>query len=374
MRFLVPLVLITSTFSLSSEAAVQPHCQQAIVPVKVTAHPQVISLDAPKDQEELTGLVVSMISQQSNVSQSVHGPTTLTTTYNIWTLLCLPSNSKPNVLEFAVHGINFDHSYWNFGGEGSPYNYVDAAVRNGHAIFLYDRLGVGQSSKPDGIKEVQQDTEIEVAAELIRYIRKGGTKNVFRTIIGIGHSFGSLQLAGIATRYPDLLNATVLTGFTPYTGGLNTASAAFGLTIAAQVDRTRFGALSNSYLATGTISNDQAPFLLYPFFDSGVLRLASQTKQTATIGEFLTLGASPATNYTNPVLVVAGDKDFIFCGGDCYQSFAGFDNLVEAAQILFPSTSRFNFSIPANTGHAINLHHAAKDVYKTIQSWISELN
>ena len=126
----------------------------------------------------------------------------------------------------------------------------------------------------------------------------------------------------------------------------------------------------------------------------GVLRLASQTKQTATIGEFLTLGASPATNYTNPVLVVAGDKDLyvwaslcrskfigclsfldsIFCGGDCYQSFAGFDNLVEAAQVLFPSTSRFNFSIPANTGHAINLHHAAQDVYKTIQSWISELN
>lgn len=102
--------------------------------------------------------------------------------------------------------INFDHSYWNFGGEGSPYNYVDAALKAGHATFIYDRLGssmfytsffccssdigVGESAKPDGIKEVQEDTETEVAAELIKYIRRGETGYQFQQIIGIGHSAG----------------------------------------------------------------------------------------------------------------------------------------------------------------------------------------
>ncbi|KAF8901328.1 Alpha/Beta hydrolase protein [Gymnopilus junonius] len=318
--------------------------------------------------------MTSFTSQNSNVTQDlVQGQKTFTATYKIWSLLCLPSGAKPSTVEFAVHGINFDHSYWNFGGEGSQYNYVDAAVGAGHAVFIYDRLGISESSKPDGIKEVQENIEIEVAAELIKYIRRGATGIPFQQIVGIGHSLGSLQLAGVAAKYGNLLNATVLTGFTPFTGAFNTAMAAFGLTIASVQNPSRFKSLESSYLATGTISNDQQPFFLFPFFDPNVLRSASETKQTSTIGEYLTLGANVASNYTNPVLVVTGDKDYIFCGGDCYQPFAGFDNLVLSAKVLFPNVAKFNYSIPANTGHAANLHFGSQNVFKTIQAWISEL-
>ena len=37
--------------------------------------------------------------------------------------------------------VNFDHTYWSFGGKGSKYNYVEAAVNAGYAVFSYDRLG-----------------------------------------------------------------------------------------------------------------------------------------------------------------------------------------------------------------------------------------
>ena len=125
--------------------------------------------------------------------------------------------------------------------------------------------GVGRSDKPDGIQEVQHDTEIEVAAQLIRHIKDGRTGFQFEQIIGLGHSLGryihfllpkcgetlkhadmstySIQLTGINTKYPDLLDATILTGFSPYTGQLGTAIASAGLTIAAVQDFFRFGAL-----------------------------------------------------------------------------------------------------------------------------------
>ncbi|PPQ76378.1 hypothetical protein CVT26_015386 [Gymnopilus dilepis] len=373
MRFFIPLAVL-SMVSSSFQAGVQSNCHQSTIAVNVTAHPSIINLAPPKDQVELTGIITNFTSIDSNITADVvHGQTTLKTTYNIWTLLCLPPNAKPSVVEFAVHGINFDHSYWIFGGDGSPYNYADVALKAGHAIFIYDRLGVGQSSRPDGIKEVQEDTQIEVAAELIKYIRSGKTGHEFRKFVGVSHSFGSAQLSGVAAKYPELLDAMVLTGFTSFSGALNTAWTSFGLTIAAVQNHTRFGSLSTSYLATGTISNDQQPFLLYPFFDRNVLIAASETKQTSTVGEYLTIGAHVANNYTNPVLIVTGERDFIFCGADCYQKSAGFDNLVQASGALFPNSRHFSYNIPANVGHGVNLHLGAPEVFKTIQTWISEV-
>ncbi|PPQ94914.1 hypothetical protein CVT25_004400 [Psilocybe cyanescens] len=356
-----------------------PKCQQVTIPVIISATTQNIDLKAPKNQSELTGLITRFTSLSSNVTADVlKGETNLTASYKIWSLLCLPSNvsTKPvTTVEFAIHGINFDHSYWNFGGDGSQYNYVDAATRAGHAIFLYDRLGlqgVGQSSKPDGIKEVQTATQIEVAAMLIRYLKSGKSGYKFTKFIGIGHSYGSIQLVGIASKFGNLLDATILTGFSPFQGGIGTSLAAFGLTIASQQNRARFGALSNSYLATQSIYNDQAAFFAFPFFDFDVLKFASATKGSATLGEFLTLSAQAALNYTNPIFVVTGDKDFIFCGGDCFQLFPGAPvNVVEASKVLFPSVQKFNVSIPANTGHAINVHFGAENVYASIQGWIA---
>jgi len=78
-------------------------------------------------------------------------------------------------------------------------------LKAGHAIFMYDRLskswfcimsifwlslhhkGVGNSSKPDGIKEVQIGTEIAVATALVGHLR---TILSFGKIVGIGHSYG----------------------------------------------------------------------------------------------------------------------------------------------------------------------------------------
>ncbi|KDR71886.1 hypothetical protein GALMADRAFT_281702 [Galerina marginata CBS 339.88] len=369
------LLFLFTAAALGLASSIPPRCQQTTIPVTVTAHPQIIDIQPPKNQSELTGLLTRVTSLTQNVTtQDFHGPANITATYKIWTLLCVPPGTQPSTVEFAVHGINADHRYWTFGGPGSKNNYADVALKAGHAIFIYDRLGVGHSCKPDGIKEVQQATQIVIAAQLINYLKSGKSGHNFSRVIGIGHSFGSLQLAGVAAQFGNLLDATVLTGFTPFTGGFATATASFGLTIASQQNRKRFGSLSNSYVTTGSISNDQMPFLTFPFFDPAVLKLAEATKGTATIGEFLTLQPLAAPNYTNPLFVVTGDKDLVFCGGNCFQPFGNSTNLVAASQTLFPAVQKFDYIIPANVGHGVNLHFQSPDIYAQIQSWIAELS
>lgn len=65
------------------------------------------------------------------------------------------------------------------------------------------KLGVGSSSKPDGIKEAQISTEIEIAAKLVDYLRSGEHGYQFGSIIGIGHSFGRYVCAPLPVRYTN---------------------------------------------------------------------------------------------------------------------------------------------------------------------------
>lgn len=41
-----------------------------------------------------------------------------------------------------IYRVTVDHFYWEFGGAGSAFNYVEAAISAGHAIFIFDRLGM----------------------------------------------------------------------------------------------------------------------------------------------------------------------------------------------------------------------------------------
>ncbi|THH16274.1 hypothetical protein EW146_g4350 [Bondarzewia mesenterica] len=136
---------------------------------------------------------------------------------------------------------------------------------------------------------------------------------------------------------------------------------------------TRFGSLSNSYMATADIANVQQMFFYYPEFSYTSLELAEELKGIMTLGELFTIAevfSQPAFNYTGSILVVSGDKDFVVCGGNCYQSVNGSANLLEPARMLFPAASKFSTYIPARVGHAINAHFGAPDTYRVIEEWI----
>ncbi|PPQ95364.1 hypothetical protein CVT26_008209 [Gymnopilus dilepis] len=172
----LPLAFASSVLSPSvdhqASLQAQPLCRQTTIPVNVVAH-RFISLSTPKNQSQVVALLTNLTSIKSNLTADiVHEPRVLNATYNIWTVLCFPLFTRARTVEFAIHG------------------YANAAVEAGHAIFMYDRLGmhaiiiaslssgtlsgvvnstnpgVGRSDKPDGIQEVQHDTEIEVAVSI----------------------------------------------------------------------------------------------------------------------------------------------------------------------------------------------------------------
>ncbi|TFK22243.1 alpha/beta-hydrolase [Coprinopsis marcescibilis] len=368
-------ITLAVTASVSVATTSQPNCITTLLPVRVNATNKDLNIEAPKSQDELTGFATRFTSLNSNVTTDViKGDITNNATYNIWTKLCIPQTQDAHkTVELAVHGIGFDHTYWTFGGPGSKYNYVDAALASGHAILVYDRLGVGLSDKPDGIKEVQTATEVEIAAQLGLHLKSRPSGQQFNRVVAVGHSYGSVQLIGVASNHGNLFDATVLTGFAPFSGGFLSAFSGFGMTIAAIQEPKRFGSLHSSYLATANIVADQQLFFRFPNFDPAVLRASEATKQTATLGELITQGASVAANYTNPVFALTGDKDYIFCGGDCYQKVDGSANLIEPVKFLFPGVTNFAFNIPAETGHGINFHLNAQESFSQIQSFINSL-
>ncbi|CAE6392562.1 unnamed protein product [Rhizoctonia solani] len=304
-------------------------CTSSRVPISVQVDTTAISMPKPSSQGDLTGFLAEYWSTGSTVASQIASATADGTpkkkrvedTYNIWAQTCYPKgkdNKMPLII--GIHGINFDHSYWEF-GYSKEYNFIEAANKAGYAVLTYDRLGVGQSDKPDGLNIVQASTEVEILHQFIQQARSSGK---YSKVLGIGHSFGSIQITGIAAKYPSDLDAVILTGFAPSMVTVPLAFTAWSQTLAKdQSDaaiRARWASLpggstamkDNSYMGTGSPSSDRFAFFARGAYDEDAFKLAYNTKQTHTMGEFVTIGdpiSNPATDYKGHVFVVTGEKD-----------------------------------------------------------------
>jgi predicted phosphodiesterase len=139
-------------------------------------------------------------------------------------------------------------------------------------------------------------------------------------------------------------------------------------------NNTRFGSLDSSYLVSGDICDAQPSLFHFPYFDPAVLQAYEDTKATMTLGVLLTLQPAPAFNFTKPVLVVAGDRDYRACGGNCHQNVTttyGSQNILDSYRNFLPAASNFTTRIVANTGHAMNLHYSSPETFDVVENWIS---
>jgi hypothetical protein len=234
MLSLITLLLALGTSVPALSVAPRP-CIEKVVRVHITADTMDIQIPTPRDQSQLTSLITEITSQTSNITSSVKKGPELDTAYDIWAQLCVPAKfprDGKGILEFAIHGYEVtildlhSDSYLSFvestsiirtgtlvGQDHSttmlmrlwrlvmPSLFTTGSVSFQFRVRLYrisvDELqpGVGKSSKPDGIKEVQLSTEIEVAAALVQNLK---TRQDFdfqseynkAKIIGVGHSYG----------------------------------------------------------------------------------------------------------------------------------------------------------------------------------------
>ncbi|KAF2438587.1 hypothetical protein P171DRAFT_164342 [Karstenula rhodostoma CBS 690.94] len=329
------------------------------------------NFELPQNQSQVTNVFLRLLSNPSPFAQELVGGTqSVNGAYEIGATLCTPANNTtPDQVQLLTHGIGFDRYYWDF---APGYSYVDVAAQYGHATFLYDRLGVGKSTKADPLNVVQAALQVEIANVLAQKLRDGAfSDHAFSTVIGTGHSFGSIITQAVTSQYPKVIDAAILTGYSVDT----TAAAPFqlgsNLAIASQNQPYRFGALNNGYLVVGSAIALEIGFFRAPGFDPEILSLAEATKGTATFGEFFSISAvtKPAANWTKPVAVVNGNEDLPFCFGNCSVPV----NKAEAVfPVLYPQTKTTGAYLVKDTGHGQNLHYSAVEAYHYIQNFIGK--
>jgi pimeloyl-ACP methyl ester carboxylesterase len=237
--------------------------------------------------------------------------------------------------------------------------------------FFYDRLGIGQSSKPDALSVVQAPLEVEILQSLVTMIKSGYFSNsTFSTVIGTGHSFGSVLTQAVTSKYPTSFNTAILTGFSTNSTGQLIFTTGLNLAVASQNQPYRFTSLSNGYLVSSSAISNQIAFFHAPNFDAAILNLAEATKGTVTFGELFSLGSviAPASNFTGSVAVVNGAEDLPFCTGNCSYP----TNLAQAVfSTLYPDAKTTGAYLAPLTGHGFNLHYSAVAAYHYIQDFIS---
>jgi pimeloyl-ACP methyl ester carboxylesterase len=259
----------------------------------------------------------------------------------------------------------------------------------------------------------------------------------YHKVIHVGHSFGSVQSYWLSALYPENTDGLILTGYSVAAQFLAYIVAGWNLHSARLNQPLRFGNASNEvvrelasrngmgnnlipglqrilstagvdlssqdiwnevattevlnlingynasvqsydypsgYLTSSDLTALQYAFLQPGNYDVGLALQGEKTKQPVTTGEILTIGNSPSSSpFTGPVLVITGENDVPFCGGNCYGQLMGtnYSNIPEGVAVTFPSASTVVSHIQPNTGHGLNFHYNATAGYQVIQDFLA---
>jgi len=334
------------------------------------------------NQSYITKQFIEFTTAQSNwTSEHASGNSTfnLNQTYSIAGYYCTPKQGAKNdsALLNLLHGIGFDASYWNY-ALAPEYSFVKHAASYGYSTFRYDRLGCGNSETPsNGFDVVRAQTEVAILREVLTQLRNtttvGGRQH--DKIVGVGHSYGSIQTQAVTMEYPQLLDGAVLTGFSTNSSNLPGYLQAASYSIANKIFPDRLASKPDTWLVTGSNASDIMGFFYPPYYSEASFDLSRSTEQPVTLGSLFTVGkvGGEATNFTGPVHVVNGAKDFIFCDSNCYAGKNGSDIPSEVKQ-LYPQARNFTTYIAENTGHAITPHYSQPVVAHEIVTWVQDQN
>ena len=96
-------------------------------------------------------------------------------------------------------------------------------------------------------------------------------------------------------------------------------------------------------------------------------------KQTQALGELITLGSivGPSPNFTGPVDIVLGEKDLVFCSGDCLEPT---DQSAFYASLFYPSASSTQHYIVPGAGHVVFAHYSAGLAFAQMLAFLNANN
>ncbi|PMD47059.1 hypothetical protein L207DRAFT_606113 [Hyaloscypha variabilis F] len=304
----------------------------------------------------------------------------ITGVYTISASICSPRNrtSDQKTILVASHGLGYDRKYWDSGIQPANYSFVDFAVSQGYSVFFYDRLGTGESTKVSGYEIPQSLTQLAILQQLTILLRSGTYTGDIRgkpsKIAHVGHSFGSFISNALIATTPQLSDAAILTGI-GYSGlASGTFVEAFGLRIAAVQAPGKWPGRDNEYVTWVDASANVAAFFIGGSYDEEVLWYTEDNKQPMSPVELLTIGGNPilpihALDFTAPVMVLSGEFDFAFCGGDCNGILS---NGGKTQTDYFPNATDFQTIVHPGVAHGINFSYNATGAYKVITDYLKK--
>jgi pimeloyl-ACP methyl ester carboxylesterase len=291
----------------------------------------------------------------------------------VYAELCLPKGQKPSTVQVLLHGITYDHNYWDLPGFKNKYSYVDAATKKGYATLNVDRIGSGKSSHPLSAR-VDIFSDAWVAHQLVQALRKGSIdgprgKIAFKHVIEVGHSYGSGITWIEASKYKDV-DGVILTGALRDIRYDTLIKKITPSLYPAALD-PKFGLLKQDvgYLTTRPGTRYKA-FMAPGDVDPEVVKLDEKLKSTVTTTEMadIPLIINQKRDIRVPILLVMGENDTLFCddGYDCSS----------AEVIIKRERSHFGSHVPSldayvlpKAGHDINFMKNAGDWFNYSLKW-----
>jgi pimeloyl-ACP methyl ester carboxylesterase len=357
-------------------------CQDITVSVDISARNGQFNLFIPTTNIDMTNFIVNSVRNGHNYTEKVlTGYDTIFGTCNLQTTFCRPDGrfgKSGDTVQLLTYGIGFDRSYWDIPYQSPKYSYVTTAVdQYRFATFAWDRLGIGMSQHSRPLQEIQAPLEEAALISLTQMLKEGSIPSVpkFSRVVHVGHSFGSILSFALSRDVPDLSNGIVLTGYSHT--GMFIPYFALGANFVSIKNSPLASQYDAGYFAAGDASAVQTNFFAPNHFDPDILPFAAQNGHPVSVGELLTLGGTSAgvSNTGAPVLVITGERDIPFCGGDCYATSTAnisADSIPAGAREYVPRANPFSTQIVSGAGHGLNMDIGAQDTFESINGWLRQ--
>lgn len=370
--------MFVSSFLATAFAAVAAarKCRDISVMVPLTSRNAHFDLEPLTTDIDTTDFFLGLSKQGTNYTDILlDGYHTVKGVYKLATTYCEPDSGPGHTLQILTHGIGFDRSYWDLPFNHHNYSYVATAVDDhGYSTLSWDRLGVGASSHGETVDEIQVFLELAALKALTEKAAAGKLcmkqKHKYDSIAHVGHSFGSAMTYNFANLYPELTKGIILQGFSQAPGFLNYFAVGGNFVPVSSISSLKHK-YEPGYIGVESKVGTHINFFGPGNFDPKILDYAYKNQQAFTAGEILSVGAGlgNVNGFTGPVMIVTGDNDVPFCGGNCMGTAAIGDsaaNLIAFSGQFFPKASPFNATIIPGTGHGLNMEYSHTQTYSAM--------
>lgn len=245
--------------------------------------------------------------------------------------------------------------------------------------------GLMAQSVPGYAKLTLERSTAELYNALITLLRSSTKLSIptgWKKIIWVGHSFGSILGTQVSTKHPAAVDAYIQSGIAIPTPDENALPGQLqnGYVQASTYDPVRFppATYTPGYLVTSNKEGRRNTFYSRPILDFSLTLYDRdfEKKDTLTLGEALTQNLYNSTSYSNPVFVLTGKQDAVFCGNgsrllgtpDCTEE-------LPAMKLFYPAVpaSKFEYYAQPNAGHCHQIHYTAAAGFAKAHAFLARL-